>query len=193
MRVESSDATEASTPGQLDQIWTSGDQYGRVAYTHGAAIDRPLDIVKDNQLIIPHYNWRGLAEMVTDDTGALLCPNTANCPTTRLPGSYATAFRGMRDNAGSERDWWGSLIVDQLDQSGLLYRRNRYHDPVAGTFTQEDPIGLDVDSSRVGVRRSSDHPEPPLSPVYPCPRPVRAPGGNLTILNFLVIMVQFIA
>ena len=32
--------------------------------------------------------------------------------------------------------------MDQQDATGLLYRRNRYYDPMSGRFTQEDPIGL---------------------------------------------------
>ena len=28
------------------------------------------------------------------------------------------------------------------DASGLLYRRNRYYDPLSGQFTQQDPIGI---------------------------------------------------
>ena len=36
----------------------------------------------------------------------------------------------------------GSLTVDKLDATGMLFRRNRYYDPSAARFTQEDPIGL---------------------------------------------------
>ena len=38
--------------------------------------------------------------------------------------------------------WHGSLIEDRVEESGILYRRNRYYDPEKGKFTQEDPIGL---------------------------------------------------
>jgi RHS repeat-associated protein len=36
----------------------------------------------------------------------------------------------------------GSLIEAGRDNSGQMYRRNRYYDPATGRFTQEDPIGL---------------------------------------------------
>jgi RHS repeat-associated protein len=38
--------------------------------------------------------------------------------------------------------WMGSLMQDGQDASGLMFRRNRFYDPAAGRFTQEDPIGL---------------------------------------------------
>jgi RHS repeat-associated protein len=39
-------------------------------------------------------------------------------------------------------DLAGSLIREQQDISGLMYRRNRYYDPMTGQFTQSDPIGI---------------------------------------------------
>jgi RHS repeat-associated protein len=33
-------------------------------------------------------------------------------------------------------------VTEHADQSGLLYRRNRYYDPKSGQFTQKDPIGI---------------------------------------------------
>ncbi|HEX6910742.1 MAG TPA: RHS repeat-associated core domain-containing protein [Longimicrobium sp.] len=39
-------------------------------------------------------------------------------------------------------DWFGGLLNEQKDASGLMYRRNRCYDPQTGRFTQEDPIGI---------------------------------------------------
>ena len=33
-------------------------------------------------------------------------------------------------------------MVNQQDDTGFQYRRNRYYDAATGRFTQEDPIGL---------------------------------------------------
>jgi hypothetical protein len=38
--------------------------------------------------------------------------------------------------------WLGSIVTGQRDASGLFYRRNRYYDPQANQFTQEDPISI---------------------------------------------------
>ena len=35
-----------------------------------------------------------------------------------------------------------ALPANGQDGTGMLYRRNRYYDPAAGRFTQEDPLGL---------------------------------------------------
>ena len=53
----------------------------------------------------------------------------------------ADAPRALRRPAGNY-SWWGSLIHNKRDLTGQLYIRNRYYDPAAGRFTQEDPIGL---------------------------------------------------
>jgi hypothetical protein len=37
--------------------------------------------------------------------------------------------------------WFGRLIQDKEDQSGLRHVRNRYYDAATGQFTQEDLIG----------------------------------------------------
>jgi RHS repeat-associated protein len=50
----------------------------------------------------------------------------------------------------------GSLLEEQRDAGGLLYKRNRYYDPKTGQFTQSDPIGLggglNTYGSRLGTR-----------------------------------------
>ncbi|HEY2849474.1 MAG TPA: RHS repeat-associated core domain-containing protein, partial [Gemmatimonadaceae bacterium] len=38
--------------------------------------------------------------------------------------------------------WFGSIVEGKVDPSGLVYDRNRYYDPTAGRFTQEDPAGI---------------------------------------------------
>jgi RHS repeat-associated protein len=38
--------------------------------------------------------------------------------------------------------WIGNIVEGKADPSGLVYDRNRYYDPTAGRFTQQDPIGL---------------------------------------------------
>jgi RHS repeat-associated protein len=38
--------------------------------------------------------------------------------------------------------WFGTIIENKADRSGVFYRRNRYYDQATGRFTQEDPIGL---------------------------------------------------
>jgi RHS repeat-associated protein len=38
--------------------------------------------------------------------------------------------------------WFGTLAANGGGSTGMLYKRNRYFDPVSGRFTQQDPIGL---------------------------------------------------
>jgi RHS repeat-associated protein len=134
-----------ATGAELESDAGSGDFGGRVGYTHGPGIDAPLDLIRIGHpagliTIVPHANWRGMYASGTLPDG------------TTTQGSFSTnqiAWPGPNADAwhnpiapGQPSNWFGSLIVDQRDASGLMHRRNRQYDPATGRFTQEDPIGL---------------------------------------------------
>jgi RHS repeat-associated protein len=88
--------------------------------------------------------WRGLYAFATDSTGEpITCGGTytSNCEFYPWPGGspYAYLPPGV---AGDTHIWLGSLPLNQQDETGLAYRRNRYYDPGSGQFTQQDPIGI---------------------------------------------------
>jgi len=64
------------------------------------------------------------------------------CPVPTGLGGLASAPRPSAQSAAYPNPWLGNLLREQEDQSGLMYRRNRYVDPATGRFTQEDPVGL---------------------------------------------------
>ena len=130
--------------------------YGRVAYTFGPTLDRPLSVTRwgfqrdsAGQLaqwhepftIVPHWNVRG-----GPDNGAFADGSTRNCNSTAQ--SYCVALQWPFGWTAHEqkffqpRMWHGSLLEQKRDGSGLVFKRNRYLDPATGKFTQEDPIGL---------------------------------------------------
>jgi RHS repeat-associated protein len=57
------------------------------------------------------------------------------------PGGQENAD-GQLVNRAVLNTWWGNLISEKLDASGMKYMRNRYYSPETGQFTQQDPIGL---------------------------------------------------
>jgi len=65
------------------------------------------------------------------------------CMEIDFPGKYMGMTRlAQRQTVAGPIAWMGSLVQDNQDAGGLMYRRGRYYDPVSGRFTQEDPIGL---------------------------------------------------
>ncbi|NIM50979.1 MAG: hypothetical protein GTN78_24585, partial [Gemmatimonadales bacterium] len=115
-------------------------QHGTVGYSHGPGIDRPLDLIRQDYYgadltLLPHVNWRGHFDFGTDTVGY---QTTADVD---WPAPYRRTYH---DETVYRRppEWYGSLVQDKKDGTGLMYMRNRYYDPQTGQFTQEDPIGL---------------------------------------------------
>ena len=135
--------------------------FGRVAYTHGAALDHPLSVIRsgygdliDEQnierphralppfAIMPLWTSNGQADNGVFADGAVRKCETISgvtrCVYIQWPAFfYAYARQSIRRSA-----WHGSLVEDKQDGAGTFYRRNRQYDPATGRFTQEDPIGL---------------------------------------------------
>ncbi|MGH7649885.1 MAG: RHS repeat-associated core domain-containing protein, partial [Gemmatimonadaceae bacterium] len=106
--------------------------YGTVAYLNGPELDQPLEI----QNIVPYRNWRGLI-----DGGQ--CMSVCGIGNVTYPGASYEAYLSLIPSTQSApTGWHGTLFDEGQDESGLMYRRNRYYDPATGQFTQEDPLGL---------------------------------------------------
>jgi RHS repeat-associated protein len=135
-----------ATAAQLESDIPGGDEFGRVGYTHAAGIDAPLSVIRTghvsgNVTLIPHSDYRGAYHAASTSSGGMYnCGPNDPCLYVVWPKSFwGSYFKGGHPAAG---DWAGSLIRGQQDISGLMYRRNRYYDPMTGQFTQSDPIGI---------------------------------------------------
>ncbi len=136
--------------------------FGRVLYTHGLALDQPLAITRlgyvDNfqgsaathvdfpaQTIALFWTAQGYLGNAGCGTGsagqACRATNSAGRSATMAVGLTALHFAYERPRTDTSF-FQGSLLRDQRDATGTLYRRNRTYDPASGRFTQEDPIGL---------------------------------------------------
>jgi RHS repeat-associated protein len=148
-----------SNSSTLENDDASAPAYGRVAYTHGPGIDQPLSVIRVGYTptsldsayqfdrwggpwaVIPLTDYRGTSITGTVANGRRLpCETTTTCVLVEWPTSYR-AYYSERAPA-SQQTWFGSLIRNSSDGSGLMYRRNRYYNPATGLFTQPDPIGL---------------------------------------------------
>jgi RHS repeat-associated protein len=143
--------------------------FGRVLYTNGLGVDRPLGLVRmDLQRywpsappgtggqattfstfsITPLWNWRGEADAARFADGSTDRCQTFSSGTYCISvsdttgGAWGAYQPGGPFGAGLVHDWYGTLLTGKQDATGTLYRRARYYDPQTGRFTQEDPIGL---------------------------------------------------
>ena len=151
---------ELVTPNDVVQV-DPNPLYGRVAYTHGLGIDRPLSVLRLGYIdqvdttnaavehrslppftLLPLWNSRGQADLgVFEDGGLRKCEEIGGRKRCVLIGWPGNRFALWRPNF-SRSFWHGSVIEDKQDATGTFYRRNRYLHPQTGRFTQEDPLGL---------------------------------------------------
>ena len=165
IRMADTDAERESDGEPLQQErsatgWDPNPGLGRVLLTHGLGIDQPLSAIRMGYRerdgawgsafsVIPLWDSRGRSPYLVFGNGSreLVWPNLVNSKLTTFWLLAWNAY-GPRKNAGvlttdqQNVVWLGTAMEDQQDASGLLYRRNRYYNPAAGRFTQEDPIGF---------------------------------------------------
>lgn len=152
----SSTELEKDTGQFVDQTQSLYFPYGRIVYTHGQALDNPLSFARINYsnalpgpvLILPLANWQGHFDLGYFWSSPIYCkqyPNPTDssyCMQIDWPAPYMWKTMYERSRGSGPVSWMGSLIEEGRDNSGQMYRRNRYYDPVTGRFTQEDPVGL---------------------------------------------------
>ncbi|MGH7718855.1 MAG: RHS repeat-associated core domain-containing protein [Gemmatimonadaceae bacterium] len=151
---------DAVSAAQLERdtvtITPDGRLWRRVVYTHGLDVDRPLGILRmgythptsagyaqfDNVAVTPHYNWRGLPDLDSYVNGAATrCTGTGSAQQC-VELVWPSGFSAFQQQFYRPSSWFGTLPEQKMEVTGQAYRRNRYYDPHAGRFTQEDPIGL---------------------------------------------------
>ncbi len=126
---------------------------GRVGYVHAGGMDQPIAVYRmglygqpSPVAVAPHANWQGAYEVGSVVGGSYngyntrTCQGANGCPVIAWPGGFTTMDGQLKPP--TIHTWFGNLITQHTDGSGLHYLRNRYYDPATGRFTQADPIGL---------------------------------------------------
>ena len=99
-------------------------------YVHGAGIDEPLAMTRDNEVYYYHADGLGSIVALTDKKQ-------------RIVESYEyDSFGNLKGNAKSIQPF--TYTGREWDkETGLYYYRARYYDPTEGRFIQKDPIGFE--------------------------------------------------
>jgi RHS repeat-associated protein len=118
---------------------SSGTFFGQVRYTNAGAVDAPLLIAKQGvATFVPQANWAGVYEDGTGVGGSTVSYN--------WPGRQQDFYMASDARFATiyPNGWYGDVLnaTGGADPAGTVYLRNRYYDPLAGQFTQQDPIGL---------------------------------------------------
>jgi RHS repeat-associated protein len=163
-----------------------GTEHGSVLYTHGPALDRPLDIIRmglyasawgDAYPVHPIADFRGGFVDGADADGKRLPCGNGPCV---IVWPRFSAFYTQR---ATQTNFFGSLVTGKEDASGFTYMRNRYYNPHTGAFTQSDPIGLAGGLNAYGF--AAGDPVSYSDPYGLCPDPENPKcteeGGTLTL------------
>ena len=118
-----------------------GEFFGRVDYVHALGIDDPLLVSRSGApgVFVPLRSGRGGFEAGIYVWNASGPVSEYHWPS-RADGVYPG--NDVRHTPPVNLGWYGSLLDNKTDASGMVYMRNRYYDPASGRFTQRDPIGL---------------------------------------------------
>jgi RHS repeat-associated protein len=107
-----------------------------------------VGLIRPEGTRVLNYTWRGLGEssVFVNGTSGDCAIFFTGCVAVEWPATSQGAVYYTPNLVGSTAPgpytWFGSLAANGAGSSGLLYRRNRYFDPVSGRFTQQDPIGV---------------------------------------------------
>ncbi len=115
---------------------------------HLDGIDQPIGLIRPEGTRVLNYTWRGLGEssVFTNGNSGDCSMFFTGCAPVQWPGKTQAGVYFTRNLLASGPSgpytWFGTLAENGGGSTGMLFRRNRYFDPVSGRFTQQDPIGV---------------------------------------------------